>query len=268
VRTRNRKTHLKELIRRILLGVGYEIRHRSIATLDPFRQQGMLLSGVAAPVIFDVGSNLGDIAEKYRYTFPNATIYAFEPFPDIFISLERRLRRDKQVFPFKLALGGTPGMRSLRVNASSPTNSLLDTEVSAASFWGEGLMETTASVDVEVATIDNFCEMRQIVNIDVLKIDTQGTELEVLMGAVGMLSTGRIRVIYAEMIVAPSYKGQGKPHELMGFLDRLGYDLSGLYNLWSRNDGRLLQMDAIFVRRQDVRDPRPSAVIALAESTP
>jgi hypothetical protein len=109
--------------------------------------------------------------------------------------------------------------------------------------------------------------MRQIDNIDVLKIDTQGTELDVLMGAIGMLSTGRIGVVYAEMIVVPSYKGQGKPHQLMGFLDGLGYDLLGLYNLWSRNDGRLLQMDAIFVRRQEVRDLRPSAVIAMAEST-
>jgi FkbM family methyltransferase len=257
---------MKELIRRILLAAGYEIRHRSIATLDPFRQQGILLNGVAVPVIFDVGANSGDIAAKYRYIFPDAKIYAFEPFPDIFLALERRLRRDKKVFPCKLALGRIPGKKLLRVNASSPTNSLLDTEDSAASFWGKGLMETTASVEVEVATIDDFCRTRQIDDVDVLKIDTQGTELEVLMGAVGMLSTGRIRVIYAEMIVVPSYKGQGKPHELMGFLDGLGYDLMGLYNLWSRNDGRLLQMDAIFVRRLEICDLRPSAVIAMAES--
>jgi FkbM family methyltransferase len=258
---------LKELIRKLLLAAGYEIRHKSIATLDPFRQQGMLLEGVAAPVIFDVGANTGDIAAKYRYIFPDAKIYAFEPFPDMFLALERRLRGDKQLFPFKLALGRISGKKSLRVNASSPTNSLLDTEDAAASFWGEGLMETTASVDVEVATIDDFCGMRQIEHVDVLKIDTQGTELEVLKGATGMLSKGRIRAVYAEMIVVPSYKGQGKPHELIGFLDGLGYDLLGLYNLWSRNDGRLLQMDAIFVRREEVHDLRPSVVTAMAEST-
>lgn len=241
---------MKNLIRRIVLAAGYEIRSKSAATADPFRQQGMLLSGVSTPVIFDVGANIGTITEKYRYMFPGAMIYAFEPFPEVFKELGQRLRNDKRIIPCNLALGSAQGKSALRVNASSVTNSLLESEDSAASFWGEGLMETTRTIEVEVATLDEFCRKNQIESIDVLKIDTQGTENEVLRGAAGMLSGGRIRVIYTEMIVVPSYKGQSKPHELMGFLDGFGYDLLGLYNLWSRSDGRLLQMDAIFVKPQ------------------
>jgi FkbM family methyltransferase len=243
---------VKGLIKRIILAAGYEIRHKSVATADPFRQQSMLLSGVLAPVIFDAGANIGTIAETYRYIFPDAKIYAFEPFPEVFEELERSVCRDKRIIPRKLALGSAPATKVLRVNASSATNSLLETEDSAASFWGEGLLETTTTVEVQVATIDEFCSENKIESIDVLKIDTQGTELEVLRGAAGMLSRGRIRIIYTEMIVVPSYKGQSKPHELMSFLDGFGYDLLGLYNLWSRNDGRLLQMDAIFVRSQSI----------------
>jgi FkbM family methyltransferase len=219
----------------------------------------MLLRGVSAPVIFDVGANMGTITEKYRYVFPGAKIYAFEPFPDVFKKLELKVCGDKRIIPCKLALGSAPANTVLRVNASLAANSLLETEDSASSFWGEGLMETTTTVEVEVGTIDEFCREHQIENIDVLKIDTQGTELDVLRGAAGMLTGGRIRVIYTEMIVVPSYKGQFKPHELMGFLDGFGYGLLGLYNLWSRNDGRLLQMDAIFVMPGDeirkVRSP-------------
>lgn len=244
---------LKEFIRRRILAAGYEVRHKSTATADPFRQQSILLAGVPAPVIFDVGANRGTIAEKYRNAFPDATIYAFEPFSDVFKELEQRVSGDRQIIPRMSALGSAPGNTELRVNAASVTNSLLETEDSAASFWGEGLMETTTTAEVEVDTIDEFCRKNRIEGIDVLKIDTQGTEHEVLKGAAGMLSGGRIRVIYTEMIVVPSYKGQSKPHELMGFLDGFGYDLFGLYNLWSRNDGRLLQMDAIFVKSQSPR---------------
>ena len=238
----------------MILAAGYEVRHKSLPPTDPFRQQRILLNGISEPTVFDVGANKGQIVEKYRCAFPRAKIYAFEPFPEVYRELAGNVSGDKKTFPCKLALGSSPAKKALRVNASSPTNSLLDTEDSAASYWGEGLMETTGTVDVDIATIDEFCRDRKIKNIDVLKIDTQGTELEVLKGAAGMLSAGRIQLIYTEMIVAPSYKGQGKPHELMGFLDSVGYDLSGLYNLWSHNDGRLLQMDAIFVRSARRRD--------------
>jgi hypothetical protein len=121
---------------------------------------------------------------------------------------------------------------------------------------------------VQVATIDEFCRVNRIGRIDALKIDTQGTELEVLRGAAGMLSEGRIRVIYTEMIVVPSYKGQSKPHELMGFLDGLGYGLLGLYNLWSRNDGRLLQMDGIFVSSRNVAFDAQPPMFAFAAGNP
>jgi FkbM family methyltransferase len=241
---------MKELIRRMIFAAGYEIRHKSLGTTDPFRQQSMLLAGVETPVIFDVGANIGVIAEKYRYLFPGAKIYAFEPFPEVFNELKRRMSGNQQIIPCKLALGSAQTKKFLRVNASSATNSLLETEESAALYWGTGLMDTITTVEVPVATIDEFCHDERVDTIDILKMDTQGTELEVLKGAAGMLCDGRIRVIYTEMLVAPSYKGQSKPHELMAFLDGFGYELSGIYNLWGRNKGGLLQMDAIFVRAQ------------------
>jgi FkbM family methyltransferase len=239
---------VKELIRRIILAAGYEIRHKDTATTDPFRQQGIFLRGVSAPVIFDVGANVGTTSEKYRHLFPGAKIFAFEPFSDAFEQLEQRVRGDSQIVHCKFALGNVRARKELRVNVGSPTNSLLETAESAATFWGKGLLETNSLVQVEVETVDDFCRQEGISNIDVLKIDTQGTENEVLKGASEMLSQKRIRLIYTEMIVVPTYKGQSRPHELMSHLEGFGYALAGLYDLWRRTDGRLLQMDAIFVR--------------------
>jgi FkbM family methyltransferase len=248
---------VKEFIRRIVLAAGYEIHHKSVATSDPFRQQSILLSGVSSPVIFDVGANTGTIAEKYRSVFPSATIYAFEPFGETFKELERKVRGDKRIIATQLALGSAQATQILHSNASPATNSLLETEDSAGSFWGKGLLDTATTVEVDVSTVDEFSRRHEIDFIDVIKIDTQGTEHEVLKGAAEMLSRGRIRVIYTEMIVVPSYKGQSKPHELMGFLDAFGYVLSGIYNLASRNDGRLLQMDAVFIKSPSIgQDPR------------
>ena len=239
---------MKEFIRRIILQLGYEIRHKSVSPGDPFQQQRRLLSGIAAPVIFDVGANIGAVTERYRQLFRDAKIYAFEPFPVIFEQLERNVRHDKHVIPWMLALGNAQSKQALQVNASSPTNSLLETDESATSFWGKGRLETTEKVDVDVTTMDQFCSENQISHIDLLKLDTQGTERLILEGGRQMLSAGRVGVIYTEIIVAPSYVGQSKTHELLLLLDELGYVLYGLYNLWSLDGGRLLQMDGLFVR--------------------
>ena len=54
--------------------------------------------------------------------------------------------------------------------------------------WGEINNVTT----VQVETLDNYCQRNSISKIDLLKIDTQGYDLEVLRGAKQMLSEHRI----------------------------------------------------------------------------
>ncbi len=239
---------MKQIIKRALLACGYELRRATSSETDAFRQQRLLVGDTPARTIFDVGANVGDVARQYRALFPDARVYAFEPFPETYKVLERRSQGDPKLVTCNLALGRASGSANLQVNASSATNSLLETEESAGSFWGGGVLETLTAVSVGITTIDAFCDMNGIDNIDILKIDTQGTERDVLRGAEKMLSAGKIQLVYSELIVAPTYKDQAKPYELIELLDGFGYSLFGLYNLWNRPDGRLLQLDAIFVR--------------------
>jgi len=91
-----------------------------------------------------------------------------------------------------------------------------------------------------------------------LKIDTQGTELEVLKGASNLLSNSAIDVIELELIVADAYESASGTFEVLAFLDSYGYRLLAL-----SNDGRFcqrghsdilmnpeLQFDVIFVSKK------------------
>ena len=51
---------------------------------------------------------------------------------------------------------------------------------------------------MHVDTIDDFCSANRIPKIDILKIDTEGFDLNVLKGAKQMLSRGQIAFIYTE----------------------------------------------------------------------
>ena len=61
-------------------------------------------------------------------------------------------------------------------------------------------------------TLDTYCERNGIERIDLLKIDTEGSEIAVLQGASRMLSSDAIRFVYAEfneILPIPGVVGSG-----------------------------------------------------------
>ena len=198
------------------------------------------------PMIFDVGAHRGETALKYRGLFPDATIHCFEPFRVSFDVLEGALAGDTRVHTHCLALGASAGRGTLHSNRSAATNSLLQTDARAGSYWGGELLATDAKVEVPITTLDAFCAERSIKHLDILKLDVQGTEFEVLEGGADLLREQAIDLVYLEMIVAPTYVGQHDLHDYLGLFRGHGYVLFDFYNP-VRKHGRLLQTDNLMV---------------------
>jgi len=213
--------------------------------LDPYLATRELVSA-DAPVIFDVGANIGATARRYRALYPRAQIHCFEPYPPSFARLSAALAGDGLVSLHPTALSSAPGRAVLNVNRNAETNSLLPSDRRAAQYWGEGLLETESEVEVPLQTLDGFCAERSIARVDVLKIDVQGAEYSVLEGADALLTAARIGVIYMEAIIAPTYVGQRRLVDYLALTSAKGYELFDLYNPTRRN-GRLIQSDIIFV---------------------
>ena len=84
-------------------------------------------------------------------------------------------------------------------------------------------------ITVQTQTIDNFCSFNNIEKIDLLKLDCDGTEYEVLLGAEKMLSKGKIGLIYTE--ISGEKKGFDiKVQEIVEFLDKYNFDLNKTWN--------------------------------------
>jgi len=56
---------------------------------DSFCDQLTLVTPAEVRTIFDIGANIGQTSAVYANLFPEAVIYAFEPFPDPFEQLGR-----------------------------------------------------------------------------------------------------------------------------------------------------------------------------------
>jgi len=89
--------------------------------------------------------------------------------------------------------------------------------------WIDG-MQIKKAIPVEVRTIGNFLSQQNIDQIDFLKLDTQGTELEILKGAQNGLANNKIGVIYSEFSFIKYYSQQNSFSELELYLKNYNYE--------------------------------------------
>ena len=140
-----------------------------------------------AKVIFDVGANLGIYSFAALAAAPSATVYAFEPTPEI----ANQLREAAEI-------NNLSGLHVHAVAASSRTGfaKLNRWRGEAGRNGGMNFISMGAGEGdadrVSAIRLDDFCEKYAIDRIDLLKIDVQGHEGDVLRGAEGLISAGRV----------------------------------------------------------------------------
>ncbi len=210
----------------------------------------LLCQEIEKPTLFDVGAHHGETARALRERFPTARIFSFEPFPQSFEALSRNTANDEGIQVFNYGLTDQPGTFAFHANSSPATNSLLPTDQLGSKTWGTGPLETQRIVEARFKTLDLVAAELGIQRIDVLKLDVQGAEHLVLKGALEACKSGRISVIYSEFIIQPTYIGQKRLDEALSAFYDAGFELHNIYNLSSRSDGKLRQIDAIFTKVQ------------------
>ena len=230
-------------------GVGYIQKLKSSDfKKSEWRKQQELLKNTA-DVIFDVGANRGDITLKYLTLFPNAKIHSFEPFPESYKIFISRHKDNLNVRLNKYALSSSIGKATLNVNTSVDTNSLLKSKKIGAN--SDKSCVSVGQIEIEINTIDNYCMQNNITIIDILKIDVQGSEIEVLKGALNMLKKGMIKLIYIETYFEQQYINQPLFHEISQLLYTHNFVLQDIYDpYFSKNN--LLWCDSIFINLNSV----------------
>ncbi len=246
---------LRNQLNRSLRPMGFEVRRVEPEIPAAFAAQ-IELTQNSAPVIFDIGANVGDVSLFYRKLFPSSTLHAFEPFPENFRALARQCAGLDRVFANQLAVSDQVGTSTFHSNVSSLTNSMLATDATGAGYWPDGYLQTTSTLEVPTTTIDAYCEEHHVSTVDILKLDIQGAELLALHGARGMLGRAAVKLIYLEVLTAPSYVGQPQLEDYLRWLRTFGYLLLDIYN--SAHKGlRLTQADLIFVPEKGQPVGRP-----------
>ncbi len=146
------------------------------------------------PVIFDIGANKGQYANLIDSIFHgNAKIYSFEPGKITYSELLKNTSQIKNIERYNLGFGSAGKKEYLYYDeAGSGLASVYKRQL-------EHVNKKFAQKEtVRIKKLDDFCEENKIKNIDLLKIDVEGHELEVLKGAKNMLEKKAIKAIQFE----------------------------------------------------------------------
>ncbi len=198
---------------------------------------------IDASIVFDIGACHGSysLAAINIFTAPN--IHCFEPFPEAFEILKCNLTGENTTLN-NCAISDKTTREIFYVNSLRETNSLLPSNLTNSSI--DRLIKTEYNIIVNVETIDNYCRLKCIDEIDLLKIDAQGNTLNILKGSESLLRSNKIKCIQCEVEFLEIYKNQKLYHDIAGYLEQFGYRLFSIYNLHYDVNNRLSWGDAVF----------------------
>ncbi len=146
-------------------------------------------------VVFDVGSFQGNFSRTLKNKLLkekiSANFYLFDPNPNITL---------KDFFTENIALSSKKGEKIFYLNNFLPSSgSSLKNIVANDKLWNIsrrvltlGVKKNFSQIDVITDTIDNFCKKKKIKQINILKIDVEGSEFEVIQGAKKQLESTEI----------------------------------------------------------------------------
>jgi FkbM family methyltransferase len=201
-------------------------------------------------VVFDIGANRGQFVLELLQDNFNGKIISFEPTTDAHFKLEKLSRKyPNWIVHERVAIGERDGAVKINIAGNSAeSSSILD--MKSAHKESAPYSQYFSKEDVKLITLDSIFNNYVMNNDEVLiKIDVQGYEEQVLIGAINSIK--KVRAVKIECSLVSLYEGDKTYEFYFDWLKKLGFVLFDLEAGHAHPiTGRLLQFDAVFVREK------------------
>lgn len=138
-----------------------------------FRNEYLFSSTHGSPTILDCGANIGLATLFFKWLYPNSIIYAFEPEPRTFEILKHNVAQNalRDVRLFNCALAGWNGKVDFFAHPDNPATSAMSTVRERA---------PGNRTQVDCISLSSFLRQERIQRVDFMKMDIEGSEMEVI----------------------------------------------------------------------------------------
>jgi FkbM family methyltransferase len=183
------------------------------------------------PVIIDVGANVGQFNFFCKHYLRAERVISIEPIKDCYDLLLLNSGKSADCVNKIVSTSNNEMIFYIAKRSSQLSSYIKDDNV-----------EYIDSYSVQGARLDDILDRFDLKRADLLKIDTEGSEFEVLSSATGFL--GKVDHILVEMSIFR--KSSGNLFKVGGFLEERAFDL---VSLATKNRERPRDVDGIFKRR-------------------
>jgi FkbM family methyltransferase len=189
--------------------------------------------------VIDVGANIGQYHDFLRREVGfRGPVHSFEPVGSTAEVLMKRAATDPAWTVQRCALGQQSGQTEINVMKSTGFSSIFRPK--------PGLFD-----DKNTIAWSETVPMRRLDSFDItgnlyLKLDTQGSDLEVFSGAAGLLS--QVRAMQSELSIIPIYYGTPSWQESLAAYQAAGFALSDFFPVTRDERQRTIEFDCVLVR--------------------
>lgn len=228
--------------------------NKAKTTGTPVRDLVADVLGHYGTTVLDVGARWADTPAWWRID-PVANLVGFEPDADECTRLNEKSDSPRKERYLPLALGATRQESVLYQTAEPACASLYPPDETLAERFPQlSAIRLRGSKTISLMPLDEWWESEDRPSVSFLKLDTQGSELDILRGAERVLESCVGLEVEAEF--SPLYKGQPLFADIDVFLRAHGFSLWGFRHLCkyseqpesANENGRLYWGDAVYFR--------------------
>ena len=152
------------------------------------------VSRIRKGVALDVGANVGNYSRFIKRLNPDIDIFAFEPHPATYQRLIKNVD-GLGIRTYNVGVGSTEGLLKLYdyPDEDGSSHASLYKDVIEQIHKGQAVEH-----EVKIISLDVFAAEHNIDRVSLLKVDTEGHELEVLKGFENFIKTGKVDLIHFE----------------------------------------------------------------------
>lgn len=202
-------------------------------------------------LVLDVGANCGQFATGLRQYGYTGEIISFEPVTRCYDILSAAAKNDSNWKVEKLALGNAKESREINIPKSSVFSSFLNTTEYSQKKYEDHLTDFYKET-IDITTLELYFANGLPANKRIfLKIDTQGFDLNVLIGAQALVS--KLVGISTELSFVPLYEQSGAYDQVLAFLKKNDFVISNIFPVvYDEQKHLLVEADGVALNKKFV----------------
>lgn len=198
--------------------------------------------GFSPRTILDIGAYKGEWTKMAKIVYPTSKIFMVEATPDHMKELENVT----ESAGFEMALLGERAKKNVKFYIADP-NKTLNTTGNSAFLERTIYFNPNHALNLPMITLDSLVEKRKLKNIDLIKLDTQGSELNILKGAKKTIST--VTAILLEVQNIEYNQGAPFIEDVIVALKGYGFRMFDVFEIHWLPTGELFQLDILFIKK-------------------